>query len=165
MRHLIVSGLLVGCAVFAALPPVTTHAQRGAASARRCDAILTGAKAAAIAGGGFQGPAVREPRPGFTSCEWQGSDANFGFTFTSTRALQLDRQSADAAFETDVSAVESDDHKREMLTDIGVKAARVSLGDDAFIVVVQRRDGVARMTFYKIPTDKMMDLVRAVGTP
>ena len=81
------------------------------------------------------------------------------------RALQTDRKTAAAEFESDVSAVENDQRKREELPNIGLKAARVSLGDDAFLVEVQRKDGVARMIFYKIAEDKIIALARAVGSP
>jgi hypothetical protein len=54
----------------------------------RCDAVLTSDEATAIVGGGYAGPAVDEPRPAFTRCEWQGSDTNFGFTYTSLQALR-----------------------------------------------------------------------------
>lgn len=37
-------------------------------------------------GVGDQVPAVGEPRPGFTSCDWQGDGSNFGFTFASLKA-------------------------------------------------------------------------------
>ena len=50
------------------------------ASVTRCDAVLTQEEAVAIVGDSYQGPAVDEPSPGFTRCEWQGSGSNFGFT-------------------------------------------------------------------------------------
>jgi hypothetical protein len=52
-----------------------------------------------------------------------------------------------------------------VVPDAGLKAALVSLGDDAFLVAVQRADGVARMTFYKIARDKVIALARALGAP
>ena len=140
-------------------------AQRPKPAAIRCDTVLTAKEAAAIVGAEFAGPAFKEPRPDFTSCDWQGPDANFGFTFIGTRALKADRKTAAEAFEEDVAAVESDEHKREELPGIGVKAARVPVGDDAFLVEVQRQDGVARMIFYKIPADKIIELARAVAAP
>ena len=78
----------------------------------RCDAVLTQDEAVAVAGAGYTGPAVDEPRPGFTRCDWQGDDTNFGFTFASAQALRDDMQTADEAFESDVSAVESDKRTR-----------------------------------------------------
>ena len=41
----------------------------------------------------------------------------------------------------------------------------MSLGDDAFLVEVQRKDGVARMIFYKIAEDTIIALARAVASP
>jgi len=163
MKHSRISPLVIAC-VGAALWAQTATAQAPRAGAVSCDTILTQKKAAAIVGTDFQGPAVREPRPGFTSCEWQGQDANFAFTFTSTSALRADATTADQAFDNDLVAVENDARKRKALAKIGLKAARVDLGDGAFIVEVKRADGVARMTFYKVPEAKMLALARAVGT-
>jgi hypothetical protein len=156
--------LVVIYAGFGALSASPAGAQSKAAAAR-CAALLTPAEVVAIVGKGFQGPAVMEPRPDFTSCEWQGTDANFGFTFTGVRALKTDRQSAEAAFENDVAAVENDQRKREVLSGVGIKAAQVSVGDDAFLIEVQRTDGVARMTFYKIAADKRLALAKALAAP
>ena len=61
----------------------------------RCDAVLTAEEAVAVVGDGYQGPAVGEFRPGFTSCDWQGDGSNFGFTFASLNALAADERSAD----------------------------------------------------------------------
>lgn len=138
---------------------------QAAASAVRCDEVLTSEEATAVVGGGFEGPAVNELRPGFTRCEWQGGDSNFGFTFASLEALADDSNTADAEFESDVSAVENDDRKREVLPDLAVKAALVALGDDALLVAVQRADGVARMVTYKIDREKAVALARAIATP
>jgi len=60
-----------------------------------------------VTGPGYEGPAVDEPRPGFTRCEWQGSDSNFGFTFASLAARAADQTTAAEAHESDVSAVET----------------------------------------------------------
>ena len=164
MKHSRIAPLVVACAGVA-LWSAAASAQTARPAATRCNTVLTQKEAAAIVGTSFQGPAVREPSPGFTSCEWQGEDANFGFTFASTRALRADGNTADQAFNNDLVAVESDARKREALPKIGLKAASVNLGDGAFLVEVQRADGVARMTFYKVPEDKMLALARAVGTP
>ncbi len=131
----------------------------------RCDAVLTAEEAAAAAGTGYTGPAVDEPRPGFTRCEWQGEDTNFGFTFANLRALDDDQRPAAQEFEFEVSAVESDGHKRELLTDLGMPAALVALEGDAILLAVQRPDGVARMLAYKVPRDKVLALARAIATP
>ena len=142
------------------------HAQTPAEpSAVRCDAVLTPEEAAAVVGDGYQGPAVGEPRPGFTSCDWQGDDSNFGFTFASLKALAADQRSADDEFEFDVLALENDTTKREPLPGVGVKAAVLPAGDDALAVVVQRTDGVARMITYKIEREKVLALARALATP
>src|SRR5262245_28278589 len=92
------------CAGVLLMTPMNAQAQKS--TGVRCEALLTAKEATAIVGAGFQGPAIREPRPGFTSCEWQGSDANFGFTFANTRALQADRTTAAAMFDLDLQAVE-----------------------------------------------------------
>jgi hypothetical protein len=159
--------LIVASACLAWSSPGEADAQASKAkpATTRCDTVLTRKESVDIVGATFEGPAFREPRPGFTSCDWQGPEANFGFTFLSTRALQADRQTAAEAFENDLAAVENDQQKREELPNIGLKAARVSLGDDAFLVEVQRADGVARMIFYKIADDKIIALARAVGSP
>lgn len=159
-------GLLIFVSAYlAGLSAAGVNAQGKKPAATRCDTVLTRQEAAAIVGAGFEGPAVREPRPDFTSCDWQGPDANFGFTFIGLRALKADQSTAAKAFEGDVAAVENDQRKREELADIGLKAARVSLGDDAFLVEVQRADGVARMTFYKIADDRILALACAVASP
>ena len=93
-------------------------------------------------------------------CERSGKEAGIGM-----RALQADRKTAAEEFESDLAAVENDQRKREELPGIGLKAARVSLGDDAFLVEVQRKDGVARMIFYKIAEDTIIALARAVASP
>lgn len=134
-------------------------------SAVRCDAVLTAEEAVAVVGDGYQGPAVGEFRPGFTSCDWQGEGSNFGFTFASLKALAADERSADDEFEFDVQALESETTKRELLPGIGVKAALLPAGDDAFAVIVQRTDGVARMITYKIEREKALGLARALATP
>jgi hypothetical protein len=149
----------------AGAPAAHADTQTKKATAPRCNTVLTQKEAATVVGADFAGPAFREPSPDFTSCDWQGPEANFGFTFIGLRALQADQKTAAEAFEGDLAAVENDERKREELADIGVKAARVSLGDDAFLVEVQRKDGVARMIFYKIPEDKILALARAVASP
>ena len=116
-------------------------------------------------GDGYAGPAVSEPRPGFTGCDWQGSDSNFGFTFASLKALADDSRTADQEFEFDVSAVENDSKKRELIPGLGVRTAVVSLGDEAFLLAVQRPDGVARMITYKIDRDKMLAFAKAIAAP
>ncbi len=131
----------------------------------RCDAVLTSDEAVAIAGDGYAGPAVDEPRPGFTRCEWQGSDSNFGFTFASLRTLKDDQRSADEEFEFDVSAVEDDTKKREALPGVGVRSAIVVLGEDTFLLAVQRPDGVARMIAYKVSREKVEAIAKAMATP
>jgi hypothetical protein len=131
----------------------------------RCDTVLTQAEAVAIVGDGYQGPAVDEPRPGFSRCEWQGSDSNFGFTFASLKALAVDATTADKAFDIDLQAVEDATKKRELLPGIAVNAATVDLGEGAALLEVQRADGVARMIVYKLDRDKMLALAKAIATP
>jgi hypothetical protein len=148
------------------LATATAHAQTPAEpSAERCDAILTSEEAVAVVGDGYQGPAVGEFRPGFTSCDWQGDGSNFGFTFASLKALAADERSADDEFEFDVQALESEKTKREPLPGVGVKAAILPAGEDALAIVVQRADGVARMITYKIEREKALALARALATP
>ena len=120
-------GLTLLCGMFAGESLLVAGSRQDPPSAVRCDAVLTKEKASAIVGDGYAGPAVSEPRPGFTSCDWQGSDSNFGFTFASLKALADDTRMADAEFEFDVSAVEDDTRKRELLPGIGIKAATVAL--------------------------------------
>ena len=131
----------------------------------RCDAVLTEAEATAVMGTGYQGPAVDEPRPGFTRCEWQGSDSNFGFTFASLQAIEADGTTAAKTFDIDLQAVEDATKKREPLPGIGVNAATVDLGDGAALLEVQREDGVARMIVYKISREQMLALAKAIATP
>lgn len=149
------------CALVAAASIL--QAQEGAAV--RCDAVLTQAEATAIVGDSYQGPAVDEPSPGFTRCEWQGSDSNFGFTFASLNALATDRTTADKMFDIDLQAVEDDTRKRELLAGVGINAATVDLGNDAALIEVQRTDGVARMITYKVDRDKRLALAKAIATP
>jgi len=106
-----------------------------------------------------------EPSPDFTSCDWQGEDANFSFTFIGPEGMKANYQTAEQAFESDLIAVENDERKREVLADIGLKAAQVLLDSDSSLVEVQRADGVARMTFYKIDAQKVIALARAVASP
>jgi len=155
----------VACVGLAVLTAAAAGAQVPEPGAARCEALLTREEVVAIVGAAFEGPAVAEPRPDFTSCDWQGPDANFGFTFSGAGALKADQKTAEEAFEDDVTAVENDQRKREVLADVGLKAAQVSLGDDAFLVEVQRPDGVARMIFYKIAADKITAIARAVASP
>lgn len=131
----------------------------------RCDAVLTEAEAAAVMGTGYQGPAVDEPSPGFTRCEWQGSDSNFGFTFASVKAIEADGTTAAKTFDIDLQAVEDGTRKRELLPGIAVNAATVDLGDGAALLEVQREDGVVRMIVYKVPREKMLALAKAIATP
>lgn len=140
-------------------------AAQPAPSAVRCDAVLTQDEARTVVGDGYEGPAVSEPRPGFTGCEWQGNDSNFGFTFASLKALADDSRTADQEFEFDVSAVENDTRKREVIPGLAVRTAVVSLGDEAFLLAVQRPDGVARMITYKIDREKMLALAKAIAAP
>ena len=135
------------------------------APALRCDDVLSAEKAAAVVGEGFTGPTVSEPSPGFTGCEWQGADANFGFTFASLKALAADQETPEHRFEMDVQAMESGDRKRELLPGIGLKAATTSAGDDAFYLGVVRADGVVRMITYKLSREKMLALARAIAAP
>ncbi len=157
---------VVASAATLCLVAVTAHAQAPAApSAVRCDEVLTAAEATAIAGSGYQGPVVDEPRPGFTRCEWQGEDSNFGFTFASLRNLADEHQTADQQFEFTVQALESESQKRELVPGIGVRTAILPAGDDALMVAVQRADGVARMITYKLDREKALALARAIAEP
>ena len=133
-------------------------------AALRCDSVLTQQAAAAVIGEAYQGPAFREFRPGFTECVWSGDDTSIQLSFSTLAAIKEDMSTADQQFEHDVSAVESDTRKRQLLTDAGAKTALVDLGDQAMLVAVQRPDGVARMTFYKVAKDKVLALARAVAT-
>jgi hypothetical protein len=154
----------LACAVLAPML-VGLVAAQPAPSAVRCDAVLTQDEARVVVGDGYAGPAVSEPRPGFTGCEWQGSDSNFGFTFTSLRTLADDSKTAEQEFEFTVSAVENDERKRELIPGLAARTAVVSLGDEAFLVAVQRPDGVARMITYKIDREKMLALAKAIAAP
>lgn len=87
------------------------------------------------------------------------------FTFASLKSLADDERTADQEFEFEVSALESDTSKREVLPGIGLKAAIISGGDDALVVVVQRADGVARMLSYKIDREKTLAVARAIAEP
>lgn len=158
-------GLILLVGTFAGESLLVAHRRQDPPTGVRCDALLTNEEAVAIVGEGYAGPAVSEPRPGFTSCDWQGSDSNFGFTFANLQALAADTRSADAEFEFDVSAVEDGTKKRELLPGVGLKAATVALGDGAALVAVQRADGVARMITYKIDREKMLALAQAIATP
>ena len=151
---------------FALLPSLVTPSQAPApASVVRCDAVLTADEATAIVGQDYGGPAVDEPRPGFTRCEWQGTDTNFGFTYMSLQALKDDERTAEQEFELEVSKVETDTRKREVIPDIGVRTAFVDLGDDAALLAVQRADGLARMIVYKVDREKSLALARAIAAP
>lgn len=136
-----------------------------APAAPTCATVLTQEEAAAIVGEGYAGPAVDQPRPGFTRCEWQGDDTNFGFTFADATAIADEMTTADAMLEMDVTAVEGDQYKREPLPGIGQKAALVVLADEAMLVAVARADGVARMVLYKVTRDKAIALARAIAAP
>jgi hypothetical protein len=151
--------------VAAGIALVMTGIAAGQPAAMRCDEVLTEAEAAAVMGTGFQGPAVDEPRPGFTRCEWQGSDSNFGFTFASLKAIEADGTTAAMTFDIDLQAVENETRKRELLPAIAVNAATVDLGDGAALLEVQRPDGVARMIVYKVDREKMLALAKAIATP
>jgi hypothetical protein len=165
MIHRRLGILIFACACLPGLSAVVVNAQAPEPAATRCDTLLTEAEVVQIVGKGFQGPNVTEPRPGFTACTWQAQGANFGFTFSSTRLLQTERRTADEAFEADVAGLENGQQKREILPDIGLKAARVSLGDDGYLVEVQRPDGVARMIFYRISDKQVIALARAMASP
>jgi hypothetical protein len=153
-------------AVLMCLAAGAVHAQAPAEpSAVKCNAVLTAAEATAIVGEGYAGPSVSEPRPGFTSCDWQGESSNFGFTFASLKALVDDQRTPEEEFEFDVLALENDTTKREVLPGIGVRTAIVPAGDDALMVAVQRADGVARMITYKVDREKVLALARAIAAP
>ena len=151
--------------VAAAIALATTGAAEGQPDAVRCDTVLTEAEAAAVMGAGYQGPVVDEPRPGFTRCEWQGSDSNFGFTFAAMKSIEADGTTAAKTFDIDLQAVEDDTKKRELLPGIAVNAAIVDLGDGAALLEVQREDGVARMIVYKVDREKLLALAKAIATP
>lgn len=138
----------------AAVSPVLTCAQ-----------VLTPEEASAIVGEGYAGPAVNEPSPGFTNCEWQGDDTNFGFTFATVQKLTADAGTIAEEFENNLAAVENADRKRELLAGIGTQAALVALGDDVLLLAVARADGVARMITSKIARDKAIELARAIAAP
>ena len=155
---------LAGCAVVGVLPAAAFRLQDPVPIVR-CDTVLTKEEAAEVVGDAYAGPAVDEPRPGFTRCEWQGSDSNFGFTFASLKAIEEDGTTAEKAFDIDLQAVEDDKKKRELLPGLAVNAATVDLGDGGALLEVQRADGVARMILYKIDREKMLALARAIATP
>lgn len=154
------------CVLLAGLAVVlSSGAAAGQSPATRCDAVLTAQEATDIVGDSYGSPAVDEPRPGFTRCEWQAPESNFGFTFANLQALKDEESTVERAFELDVSAVESDTRKREAIEGVGVRAALVDLGDDALLVAVQRPDGVARMVTYKVGRDTALALARAIAAP
>jgi len=159
-----VAWTLVGCAAAGAVPVAAFHLQ-DPVPVVRCDTVLTKEEAAAVVGDTYAGPAVDEPSPGFTRCEWQGSDSNFGFTFASLKAIADDLTTAEKAFDIDLQAVENDTRKRELLPGLAVNAATVDLGDGGALLEVQRPDGVARMILYKVDRDKMLGLAKAIATP
>lgn len=156
----LLAGGLLGVARLGAWP-----GQPVADAGVRCDAVLTAAEATAVVGESYAGPVVDQPRPGFTRCEWQGNDSNFGFTFASLKAIADDGTTAAQAFDIDLQAVESDTKKREALPGLAVAAATVDLGDGGALLEVQRADGVARMILYKIDREKMLGLAKAIATP
>ncbi len=158
------SAMLAGLAVALALDAAGAQAP-SAATVVSCEGVLTAEEATTIVGESFGAPAVDQPRPGFTRCEWQGPDSNFGFTFASLQALKDEESTPERSFESEVSAVENDDRKRESIDDVGVAAALVDLGDDALLIAVQRPDGVARMVLYKVSRDKALALARAIAAP
>jgi hypothetical protein len=131
----------------------------------RCDTVLTSAEATAVAGDGYEGPAVTARRPGFTECVWQGNDTSISFSFRTLADLKADDRKPDEEFDMDVLAVESDSRKREMLKDIGTRAAIVAVEGDAFLIEVQRPDGIARMITYKVSRETTIALGRAIATP
>lgn len=158
-------GLIFASACLAWLSSAAAVAQSPEPAATRCEDLLTPLEVVAIVGEDFRGPEVMEPSPDFTSCDWQGEDANFSFTFIGPKGMKANYQTAEQAFESDLIAVENDQRKREVLADIGLKAAQVLLDSDSSLVEVQRADGVARMTFYKIDAQKVIALARAVASP
>jgi len=158
------AGALMATVVVSGMAYVSAQAP-AEGDAVRCDAVLTSAEATAVAGDGYEGPAISEPRPGFTSCDWQGNDTNFGFTFASLSALKADDRKAEEEFEFVVVAVEEGNSKREVLKGIGVRAALVVLQGDAMLIAVQRPDGVARMILYKVPRETALGLARAIAAP
>jgi hypothetical protein len=131
----------------------------------RCDMVLTSAEATAIAGDGYEGPAVTARRPGFTECVWQGNDTTISVAFRTLTDLKADDRKPEDEFEMDVAAVEDGPRKREDLKDIGKRAAIVVVEGDAFLVEVLRPDGVARMITYKVPRETAIALGRAIATP
>lgn len=164
--------LLAGAIAFSAgtpLFPVTSlaasRAHEQTPDALRCDALLTKEEATTVVGDTYQGPAFNEFRPGFTECVWQGNDSSISFTFATLDAMKQDSQTADEQFEHEVSAVEDPTRKRQMLTNLGPKAALVDLGDQGMLVAVQRPDGVVRIVFYKVAKDKVLALARAAAAP
>jgi hypothetical protein len=160
----------MGLALAASSAPAAVFAQApdaapAAPTAVTCATVLTQDEASAIVGDAYAGPSVDEPRPGFTRCEWQGEDTNFGFTYANATALADEMTTAAAMWEMDVSAVENDQRKRELLPGIGERAALVPVGDDALLLAVARADGVARMVLYKVDRAKALALARAIAAP
>ena len=123
----------------------------------RCDTVLTSAEATAAAGDGYEGPAVNAFRPGHTECVWQGNDTTISFSFRTLADLKADSDTPEAAFDMDVLAVESETRKRELLKDIGTRAAIVGLEGNAF--------RIARMITYKVSRETTIALGRAIATP
>jgi hypothetical protein len=146
---------------------VTTGVARqpAAGQAPSCDTVLTSAEATAVAGDGYEGPAVTARRPGFTECVWQGNDTSISFSFRTLADLKADDRKPEEEFDMDVLAVESESRKREKLEDIGTRAAIVAIEGDAFLIEVQRPDGIARMITYKVSRDTTIALGRAIATP
>lgn len=159
------AGLILVGACLAGLSPAPAVAQSPESAATQCKDLLTPLEELAIVGENFRGPEFSEPSPDFTSCDWQGQGANFSFTFIGPEGMKANYQTAEEAFDMDLVAVENDQRKREMLPDIGLKAAQVMLDSDSSLIEVQRADGVVRMTFYKIDAGKVIALARAVASP
>ncbi len=134
-------------------------------SAVRCDAVLTQDEARAVVGDGYAGPAVSEPRPGLHWLRLAGQRQQLRLHLRQPEGVGRRLPTAEQEFEFDVSAVENDSRKRELIPGLGVRTAVVSLGDEAFLLAVQRPDGVARMITYKIDRDKMLALAKAIAAP
>jgi hypothetical protein len=68
----------------------------------------------------------------------------------------------DAAFEKTVADVEALGEKREAITGVGVNAAFVA-GDPMHLVVIQRRDGIARLNSRNLTKAQLIEIARLIA--
>ncbi|MEO7548090.1 MAG: hypothetical protein ABIT82_06670 [Ramlibacter sp.] len=137
-----------------------------------CMSLLTSDKLAKVMGATFKDMGNERDASGATDCEWSLRGGTAAVKYLSVSFFDSTKIKAspagltdDSYFEAVVAGAEkAGSSKREMLSGVGVKSAFVATAPQVQ-VVVQRRDGVARIIGNNVTKSEITALAKAIAAP